>query len=197
MSATVKKSTVEKYSIRNDGEYATICITEWGPDQRASGSNYYGGEIMINSSYGAFANAWSACGEPFKKFLIGIEMDYFMGKCLGRGATVFDGSASYKAAVARVLDARRNNDLSKEDARELYDELEYCQSELEDSEASFTAAIYRVPSNGDQSRVFDEAYEMLVDMPNPQAVGFWKKLWPAFEAELKNELLALTEGATP
>jgi hypothetical protein len=31
-------------------------------------------------------------------------------------------------------------------------------------------------------------------MHNPQAVGFFKKLWPAFEAELKAETAELVDG---
>jgi len=178
MSATVKKSTVEKYSIRAGHEYATICLSQWGPAQQGLREGYYGGEILINSSFGSFNHAWTSCGEPFKKFLIGIDMDYFMKKCLGTSYRVYDGEATFKGVVQHVLEYRRDGSYGKVQAREIYDDLIESQSEIESSEEAFGRST---------DGWLDEYYDFIQYMPAPQAVGFWKTIWPVFEAELKSE----------
>lgn len=192
MPPQVKKSSVEKYSVRNGYEYATICLDEWRRSE--GGAARHGGEILILSSYGTFAHEWTACGEPFKQFLLGVGYHSFMRKCLGKNAEVFDGEATFKAVVKRVLEARRNGDLWKSDARHLYDELQFRQSDLEASAGGFLLNIQLVSSNEAQESLFEDAYDMLREKRNPQAVGFWENLWPVFVEELQRECGLAREG---
>ena len=185
MLSPVKKSSIEKYSVWNNYEYATICLDEW---QHSEGEALrHGGEILILSSYGTFAHAWTACGKPFKQFLLGIGHDSFMRKCLGRDANVFDGEATFKLAPKRVLEARRHGDLWKSDARHLYDQLQSREGDLKASADGFLLNIPLVANNAAQESLFDDAYDMIREKRNPQAVGFWENLWPVFVGELRKE----------
>ena len=73
------------YEVRDGqrcGEWANITLRCWDNPPHAGTSRtemYYCGEIVIHSSHGNWANTWTACGEPFKRFLLDVEFDYIFG----------------------------------------------------------------------------------------------------------------------
>lgn len=186
--ATVTKRLMETYIVRNNYEYATIALRCWENTNEKTGvRTYYGGEIMINSTFGSWANVWGACGSPFKEFLQEIEFDYAFGKFMSSSLEIFDGDSSLHAVKETVLEARRTGRLDKEEARELFDELEYIDTY---SEEDFVHSCQRIAGEWSKHPLRDtfmEAWDLIRRQPDPQATGFWRDIWPHFIAELAKE----------
>lgn len=162
---TVSRDTFEAYRIRNKGEYATICVRSWS--RRTATDIMYCGEILIHSSFGSWANQWTACAVPFPKFLATSDFDYIFEKFMGSDLRVFDVEATYKQIKARYPD---NTDLDSCSAR-------HAQTEMEFYMALRDCAEVKEPWEYRQTR-YDYG-----------AVGFWKTIWPHFTAELTKEVV--------
>jgi hypothetical protein len=188
---SVIKATCDRYTISNVHEYATICIVEWTP-RRDSHGPIYGGEILVNSTFGAFCNSWGHCGQPFKQFLAGLNFNYFMTKCRGMDAEQFDGEKSVRNAKERVTALRRDGTLTREQAREAWDAIEECESEAEHSEYAFVRELYQVDIPG-----LSEPWELVVRSPTPDTVGFWRDIWPEFVAAIRAETQVTSQGEKP
>jgi hypothetical protein len=191
--ATVNKSTMERYAIRNGHEWATICVREF-TSRVPTGDRepYFGGEILINSSFGSWANTWNACGCRFKEFLTDIEFDYTFRKFMGNKLWIFDGEGTVKGLKERVIEDRKIGELQKDHARSIWDAIEERQSDLEHSADSFVNAMWAIGDDLHMRRWFSEPWEMTRDRYDPQAQGFWRDIWPTFKAELQRELEEMT-----
>lgn len=189
---TVTKTTREAYEIWKDHEYATITLKCW---DRPVGEKetYYCGEIMINSSFGSWANTWTACASPFKKFLIRLDFGYFFSKLAGTSLEKFDGEASVKEMFKILIERRKSFSMSRLEAREAWQELEFDKGTAESDERSFGDAMMAVAQAlGEHHPMHDDFADPSgwpkVTKPDCQAVGFWEKIWPEFVAELKKEI---------
>ncbi|WP_157641874.1 hypothetical protein [Burkholderia ubonensis] len=181
------KSTCDIYRVWSKGEYATFCLDEWSWDALGDPSRRrYGGELLVHSSFGQFCHTWNSCAVPFKQFLLGIGFDSFMTKCLGDDYLVFDGGASVKKVKQAILQNRREEGLSAEDARELWDEVDMVSETAEDSEAGFHIALADVCGE----ETIGSSSDYVVRVPSSQAEGFWRELWPEFKAMLETALNA-------
>jgi hypothetical protein len=194
MSATVSKDVMETYRIRNGHDWATIALRTWSRQVNGGADTYYCGEILINSSFGSWAYVWTACGRPFKEFLVDADFDYVFTKFMGTQLRIFDGEATITGLVRKVLDARRRNLLDAEEARELYDAIESERSGMDSSVERYCEGVWRIARDlriGERHplhrEVFSEPYFDTHDRYDPQPVGFWRDIWPAFTAELKRE----------
>ena len=195
MSCT-KTTDAEVYAVRKDYEWATIMLRCWSrpanvgtPHERP----YYCGEILIHSSYGSWGNTWTACGEPFKEFLLDAEFDYVFTKFMGTRLNVWDGEGSVESLRERLLEWRKTGELTKGEARALWDEIDINETELETSERDFVECAYRMAADieGRNVRHFlAEPWELTRDQHDSQAVGFWRELWPEFIATLQAEVAA-------
>lgn len=178
---TVRKGQCETYAVRNGYDAATICVQEWEPRETANGT-LYGGVILAHSSFGSYCNAWSACGVPFKHFLLGCEFDYFMSKCLGRDAKEYDGERTLRGVKARIIEVRREGGFSPAQAREAWDCLAHY--EIEDSEYCLREATNHHEIG---EALGSEWYEFIRMRPTVQSEGFWRDIWPHFVTALKAE----------
>lgn len=60
MTLSVTKKFCERYTVKNNGEYATILLHSWTrPSTGDAGRSGYGGDIMINSSFGNWSHSWA------------------------------------------------------------------------------------------------------------------------------------------
>lgn len=142
MSSIISKSQASVYRMRKDGEYACIVIEAWERPVSTSTDPQgvaYAGELLINSSFGNFCNQWGHCGVPFEQFLLSLGKHSFLEKCLGENAEEFDHDGSLQAIKRRVLEARRAKDLSKDEARDIYDMVSGLYQHQD--EGGFTQAI--------------------------------------------------------
>lgn len=108
-AAVVTKGICERYSVLNGHEHATVVLRCWDnpPPAGSSRGMYYCGEIMIHSTFGSWANTWTACGVPFKRFLIGAEFGYVFTKFMGADLERFDGEATLKQIKSDIIRQRR------------------------------------------------------------------------------------------
>ncbi|HDR9105399.1 TPA: hypothetical protein QDB04_002240 [Burkholderia vietnamiensis] len=181
------KSTCELYRISRNSEYATVCISDWtvsavGASQRTS----YGGEILVNSSFGTFCYSWDNCAIPFKAFLLNISFESFMTKCLGSAFKRFDGLASLENVKRAILEIRREEGLSADDARDKWEELAMVSDEAQSCEYAFHHVLEDICTED----AIGNSTEFVATSPCPQARGFWHELWPHFCDILKAELLS-------
>ena len=136
---TFTKSKIEKYDIRwGAGEWAIFSIDEKS------------GMMQCLSSYGKWSYAWPHHGrKTFKHFLLEMERDwdYLLRKV---SDPVFDFDQSVKYWKKHIIDVRRENSCTKEQARDAFDVINdlniddagYCASVLNSSHAIREADPY-------------------------------------------------------
>lgn len=204
----------EAYTVRADGEWATIMIRGWrysGADTRA----YEAGEIMIHSSFGAWAHQWGHLGEPFKEWLSDpkLERGYLATKFLKDKAVVFDGEKTVRHLRQSLIEHRRCTDLTKSDARTIWDWIRENESYLESSESEFVEVMQGCVSDADWKdamagrpdwdtgpgigarHFLEEPWDRISRSVDPQFAGFWRDLWPHFQEHLRSELTASESAA--
>lgn len=204
--ASVTKSVMETYTIRANHEHATIGLRCWSrPVQRHDGKpddTYYCGEIMINSSFGSWANTWTACGRPFKEFLIDTSFDYAFTKFMGTQLERYDGEATVAQIKRDILERRRTNSLDGEEAREAWDCVTDEDERITSDETSYGYAMWdigsRLPQRHPMRDYFNDASAWPRHThPDRQAEGFWRELWPHFVAELAKETACGVPAVAP
>lgn len=190
----VTKELIENYRIAAYGEWASISLRCWTRQLAARTSeDVYCGEIAINSSLGAWGHVWTACSVPFKLFLTEVEFGYTFGKFLGNDLQEFDPDKTAQGLLESVIDARRSGDLTKEDARLLWDELIGLQHEPLQSVDDLVGRLegIRCEAWGESPAVtgfLSEPWERARMRPKQGPVTFWRVLWPLFISTLKEEL---------
>ena len=191
---TVTKSTRECYEIRpakHPGEWATITIAQWQAKRDPRGTNY-GGEIVINSTFGTWGNTWSACAVPFKQFLIGLDFDYIFTTFMGHRLNQFDAEASWDAILKRIIRQRREGHLDKAEAREAWATvIEHRDDMMND--VGFGYAMFEIAKRLDHHHPMRDHFAdpMAWETHNRydhQAVCFWNQIWPEFTAALRVEI---------
>jgi hypothetical protein len=172
---SIKKSSIEVYYIRPKGHHcgwADISIDEGEKS----------GRVSISSDYGNWAYYWGACGSGFKQFLIALDIHYAAGK-FGSGS-YFDHEATMKKIRTDILNARREDFLTKDKAREMWDSL----TDLEDcnSKETFVTLCWYSPI----MELYDTGPNIISTI-EPGFRRFWETTWKSFISELKNEILVL------
>lgn len=190
---TISKDTFDAYRITNNGEWASIALRTWSRPINDGKETYYCGEILIRSSFGNFNNCWTACGVPFKEFLLDVDWDYFMQKC-GCTTHVYDGPATLRHIQREILRQRRDHDFDARQARDLWDAVCDADTEIIDGLNQMVLAMQgaetEVVPDREVIEFLAEPRYFQITKPNPQATGFWRELWPEFVAELRRELSA-------
>jgi hypothetical protein len=204
MIRVTKSTDYEVYHVRADHEWATIAIRGWqakGVDDRPREI----GEILIYSSFGSWAYQWCHLGEPFKPWLAGgIEMHYIAEKFLGSKAYVFNGERTVRDLRQSLLEHRRTGDITKADARAIWDFIDENESEMESSGDRFVERMHDCmshadwpPRNGRYSdagpergarHFLEEPWDRICTSIDHQFAGFWRTIMPAFQQALKDEL---------
>lgn len=207
MSVT-KTTGAEVYSVRNAGEWATIVVRSWD-ELGLDGKPRHRGELLINSTFGSWSNYWSAPGESFKKFLVGLDFDYLMTKLMGRELDEHDGVATLKDLRARLLTMRRKGRLTKEGAAWLWNEIDQRHEMLEHGVEGFVSACGDILQEAGESwshvhtrhdadeikELLDEPWHFTKTRINPAAAGFHRVIWSEFVKTMEDELVAETETA--
>lgn len=180
---SVTKTIADRYTVRNNGEYAAIFVNGWSEAGEKSARHL--GEIAIHSSFGSWAYQWSACGMPFREFLVKLDRGYLLGKLGGASAYVFDGEAAMKRAYRKVTEARRRREIERGDARDLWDALVDVH---DDARSGSTMFVHLLSGIDDGHKIFAEPWYMVEQMENPDISGFLRDLWPEFVSVIRAEL---------
>jgi len=192
---SVTKSVRECYEVRENHEWANITLACW--DRRANvgtphEETHYCGEITIQSSFGTWGYIWTACGVPFKQFLLRANFDYVFTKFMGTKLERHDGEGTLREVQRDIIQQRRQNSINRAEAREVWDAVQWECYRIESDETSCGYALMEVASQiGGRHPMRDSFADPCawprITKPDCQAVGFWRELWPSFLAELKRE----------
>ncbi len=137
------------------------------------------GHVAISSSYGEFSYVWRAIGnKTLLEFVCGLNFDYAMGKFLGM-ETHLNFEKTIQNIKRQLLDFRLDRSLSKETARELWEEVD----EMEKTEnPDHFAELFYATAFAD----FNEYWHDAMDMDHkPGARAFWDTLWAEFVREVR------------
>ncbi len=170
--AIITKTQVECYKIRYEKQdyWADITID--------SGDN--SGRLSISSDYGNWAYYWGSCGKSFKEFLISLNIHYCAGKfgC----DRYFDSEATIKLYKRQILQERRIDCISQEEAREMFNEIK----ELDDCDDE-SYFIHKMFESHKLMRYYDGCPD-IVKIISPSFKRFWDKPWKDFVDQLKKEI---------
>lgn len=133
------------------------------------------GYLAIASSHGDYQHTWSSPGGPFKEFLTRLDKSYLM--CKFGQMDWFDGDRTKKELLAKIREARRNEYIEADEAREFYDNAESLDYS---SEYAYCHEIDSISCTDLVKRVFDGD---IISVPvckdyNPQLQTFVRELWP-------------------
>lgn len=183
MAYQVSKGTCEKYDFRfNNGDWAYVLMDEAK------------GLFTIYSAYGTYAYSWPNRGsQSFKSFMLEIlkDPDYLLSKIQPKG--YFYEDKTKEAWLNQVCHDRYQNgygrmrdiELSKEDARELYDAIKD-----EDFYSAERASEFLF-SNKTLNRCYEHepwfTFEPVVDY-SPDVLGVMNHVLPALSEVLRQEL---------
>lgn len=199
----VSKSVRECYEVRENHEWANItlkCLDRRANVGTPHEGTYYCGEITIQSSFGTWGYVWTACGVPFKQFLLRAEFDYVFTKFMGTKLERHDGDGTMQQLKRDILEKRRRNHLDRDEAREVWDAVAWERDRIECDPTSCGYALMEVASQIGQRHPMHEDFAdpcawPRITKPDAQAVGFWRELWPSFLAELRREAQPAAQAA--
>lgn len=115
---------------------------------------------------------WSHRGnETIYEFIIDLHREYAVGKLFG-DMEEFDQEGTAKEFRAYIIERRRDKEYDEEKARELWDEVGYCES----------------PDDFCRLDIPD-AWESLQHRDKPCVEHFWREIWTPFIEHVKNNII--------
>lgn len=175
---TVTKAVAELYQVRSgQGSLAWGDITlKCGPESVS---------VTVTSDYGTFDHYWSHCGGEPKAFLTGLDFDYTMKKLSGGSLWVADTCAYENEIKDRIIECRKDDCISKEDARTAWDDMLAINEEFDGGDLFFHA-LY-------DHDMFTSIFGDYEAMPSAtkycgRCVIFYNDIWMPFIESLKKEL---------
>lgn len=164
MSFTITEAPATTYRMRGERTWADITIREWKG----------GGSIDVQSDYGSFSHSWSAIGRgSFRDFLISLDFGYFMEKARP-SYMEFDRVASVAQIKRDLIEARRQGEIGKSDARHMFNNLCYFDDVIGQHgyydvvDKFFVAGLYEWVGDAPA-----------IKRPKAQCVAFWDGPWSA------------------
>lgn len=136
------------------------------------------------SDAGNFSYRWpSERHRTFKKFLTQIDMGYLMRKIEPR-AKNFDYELTIKELKNSIFEQRRENNITKEQAKKDFEALKYLEYEN-----SPDLIMYQLIEN---TKIFSDDYSWTADKMvynhSPEAISFTEVVFPILQEALKTEL---------
>ena len=198
----VTKSGREGYEVRENHEWASITWACWAspPPPGSTRGMYYCGEITIQSSFGTWGYVWTACGVPFKQFLMRAEFDYVFTKFMGTKLERHDGVGTFRQLQRDIIEQRREGRTDRAEARGAWDAIAWERERIESDATSCGYALMEVARQiGGEHPMHDDFADPCswprITKPDVQAVGFWRELWPSFINALKAEAQPAMQAA--
>jgi hypothetical protein len=177
MSFTVTKSQAELYQVRSSkGSLA------WGDITLICGKESV--SFTATSDYGTFDYRWTHCGGEPKAFLCKLDFQYAMKKLTGGKLYIPNPNGYRKEIKEKIIEARKENYLTKEQAKTAWDEMLAIQDEYKKGEIFFNE-LY-------EHEFFEQVFGDCEGLPSSTepdhcAVDFWNEIWTPFIQELKKE----------
>ncbi|ATS54074.1 hypothetical protein [Xanthomonas citri] len=169
------RETATCFTIAENGEHGRFYLTE-GTEPDGRGGTTYWCVLVCHTTFGTVGHTWNSMGRPAAQFLAKIGKDYLLDKLWGLDSDVYDEDTGRAGLAGLIFEQRRQNGWGRDAARTAFDEL--IETELSSREQFFALAygstFFPLCVDGGPTHT----------VANPQAVGFWEQLWPAFIAEL-------------
>lgn len=169
----VTKDKVERYKIRTEEWWAIFFLS---PD----------GCLDIQSDYGDYSYIWTAFGPCFKKFLIGCDRSYLLGKLGMNKPKEFDNKKTYERIKRDIIEKRREKEISAETAAEAWRQVKYILEFKDEHE-------YQQFIMGLDQNIYGDIYLSLIDIPCAMEYSyclrfFLDNCWKQFIKILKEEI---------
>jgi len=141
------------------------------------------------SDWGNYAYLWTHPGAEFRKFLIGLEPDYLLGKLMTGHADrdVYDDQETTRAIFERLRHLARHVGAwsDQKNDRAFYEKERDLYRKHKRDHGFYSVEDFR---SWYEATHIDEAYECHSTVPNRQCWQFCTKTWPRFVALLQKEL---------
>lgn len=178
-----KRSGSERYDIRL-GKHDAWAIFTIGTD----------GQFSCHSDYGDYNYWWSSIGScTFKQFIVTLrDPDYLLGKVTG-GRRTFNLRRTLQSWRDDIVEARKDQRITKDQARRLYDELDedsageyYCTADLLQHHWHNNVFTGNDPES---QRLYDRFSDLSPIYEYSYQERFWATvLFPAFQRVIATEL---------
>jgi len=167
---TTKPATLYQIRPKKGSGWANITIYEHQ-------SKLNGGDLSIQSDWGDWQYRWNNCGESFKEFLCGINLDYMAGK-FG-----VDKHFDFEATV-------RNWRQQVDDNEDYWDDDTFIlrvRMDINSIEPSTKDGVIHQVYNCNALMDFHGGTPDLCYVIQPQFLTFWNGIWQGFIEHLKEE----------
>ena len=122
------------------------------------------GRVIVVSDYGEWSHCWWSIGNrTIFQFLNQLDSHYMGGKFLGAGLRVRSEPKTYEKIKKHIIDNRKDNELTKDEARNEWDIVETC----------FEYGNGFEEWCGETEFFRDYPWDMSVD----RVVGCWESFW--------------------
>lgn len=162
--------------VRNNGEYGSFYLRE-GVECEGDRRRYWC-ELTCNTAFGVVGHHWSHMGKPAAQFLTKVGRDYVVDKLWGMESRIFDADKAMADVRRMILRDRRAGELDHQQARNRWESVEMGA----DNEFEFHSLVNE--TDWLHEVLYEGGFRDIGKVDNPQAVGFWKHLWPDFLAQL-------------
>jgi hypothetical protein len=174
-----KSQTCERYDIRgslHDVSWSIIVI-----DERC-------GLFFVQSDWGDFSYRWPHHGrESFKHFLTEVNSGYLIDK-LSKGYKKFSKSETLKQFCRDIIERRRDGNLSKEEARRVWEYIKIREDDWESSEGLFHV-MWEESYNPFAELLYTDPCEVPhISVYDSGLLFFVEKVFPVFQQVLKEEI---------
>lgn len=141
------------------------------------------GFFAVISDYGNYVYKWSAFSGDFREFMLQCDDGYLISKLNPR--RVADWDETYKAIKGHIVSERKGGFYHKETARGLLQLADKFHKEQSD----FAFKDFLDAAGNEDCHT--DWYEFYCQRPDPQVVGFTKRVFPKLKLMIKRDL----EGA--
>ena len=155
-------------------EYASVYLTEVATD------NTHSLNLTINSSFGTVSHYWSNMGCLAGQFLPKLERDYLLNKLWGLDYLQFDAKATKEALRELFRKLHADGEMEAEDLDQILTDI---NQDLSDDAGEIQFRM-ELEDTGVFSWIGHGEHPMCTK-PNPQALGFWRELWPGLLEAVK------------
>lgn len=142
------------------------------------------GRIFIASDFGSWQRYWSHCGEPFRKALMGMGIDYVAGKFGEDEYLMFDETMKWYRE--NILQARKEERLTAKESRLMFDELKDVEEVSCDDLKDFKYYMYY---NCPALMKYYNYDVHAITGTSPRFKKFWESCWKVLMEEFRKEAI--------
>lgn len=184
-------SAYEAFQMTDDRGNHTTVMVRGELRQWAASSPTYTISLKILGDFGSAEHFWSHAGgegETWWNWLEGTDQDYFLGKLFGTRVYEFAPDRAHKEICKEILQLRKQTELSKGQAREIWDSWTQYEDRDEHSFFRDLSQLSYTDERGwssKQVQIFPEYYEYGRKRIKPRLAYFWEHIWRPFITQAK------------